>query len=69
MKKAFLKLISCLLTFALLISFVPFSEIHTNAASSQLEVIKEAMGDYSSGNPAGEWGTLLLIIISEVLIV
>ena len=59
MKKAFLKLISCLLTFALLISFVPFSEIHTNAASSQLEVIKEAMGDYSSGNPAGEWGTAI----------
>lgn len=59
MKKAFLKLISCLLTFALFISFVPFSEIHTNAASSQLEVIKEAMGDYSSGNPAGDWGTAI----------
>lgn len=59
MKKAFLKLISCLLTFALLISFVPFSKIHTNAASSQLEEIKEAMGDYSSGNPAGDWGTAI----------
>ncbi len=62
MKKAFLKLISCLLTFALLISFVPFSKIHTNAASSQLEEIKEAMGDYSSGNPAGDWGTAIYVI-------
>ena len=59
MKKAFLKIISCLLTLTLLFSFIPTSRIYANAASSQLEVIKEAMGDYSSGSPAGDWGTAI----------
>lgn len=59
MKKAVLKLISCLLTLTLLFSFIPTSGIYANAASSQLEVIKEAKEDYSSGSPAGDWGTAI----------
>ena len=54
MKNIVVKTISIILVFSLIISSVPIPSVYAADKGSYLDVIKEAMGDASSGNPAGD---------------
>ena len=56
MKKIILKFVSNILIFTLIISNIPILSVFaSNNSSYLLDIIKEAMGDASSDNPAGNW--------------
>ncbi len=54
MKNIVVKTISIILVFSLIISNIPISSAYAISNISYLDVIKEAMGDASSDNPAGD---------------
>ena len=55
MKKTFLRCISTILVFVLIISNINISSVFASFNKSYLDVIREAMGDATSDNPAGRW--------------